>query len=377
MLADALVLDVGRQWLTSNQCSGGAGQRGGHLDAVSTLPCEPEKTRRVHIVTCDGRTIRNEAAQSGPAVPHPVDSRAGRVLEPVHRDGDVDVVGKCVAGSHRVFVGWRQQQLAGVRLEIKLFFDVDDHRPPRDSVPRRCGQQDGGPAQWLQPDRPHPGLQRHLVGPGAGGVHQHGRRKCSDAGANLPRVACALDPGFAGARHQLHSRMPAQLQVTEVNRRDIHVVTGLVKQATRDPVVTEQRALFTRLRRIERPAAVRRRISIEHRCERKESRRISNDQHATRTEQRCSGKSGRRTFEEIAAGPRQRTDRRVAVGLDEHRGRPPGGMQSGLVFRLEQDDATARGQLGGDGGAGHACAQHDHVCVFQGTTVGDASGNRR
>jgi hypothetical protein len=308
-------------------------------------------------------------------VAHPVDSHAGGVLESIHRDGDIDVVGKCIARRHRIFVGWRQQELARVRLEIELFLDVDDHRPASAVVPGRCRNQHGRPAQRLQADRPHTGLLRNQVGPGTGGVHEHGRRKYSSARVHLPYVADALDPGLAGTRDELHTCMPALPQVTEVDRCNVHVVTGFVEQAARDPAVTEQRALVTSLGRIERSKVARDLIRIQHRLEQKNPGRVSDEQGATRTEQPRVGKSTRGLLEKMAACPGQRSNRLIAVAFEEHRRRPPGGMQSRLVLCLEQDHATTRCQFGSDGSAGHARAQHDDVCVFQGSTIGDVSGN--
>ena len=159
--------------------------------------------------------------------------------------------------------------------------------------------------------------------------------------------------------------MPPPLQVTEVDRCNVHVVTGVVKQATRDPVITEQWALITSLGRIERTVVARDWTRLEHRLEQKKPGCVRDEHGAARTEQRRIGKSSRWLLEKLSTGSRQRAHRRIAVAFEKHCRRPPGGMQSRLVFRFEQDHATTRRQFSGDGSACHARTQHDDVCVIQ------------
>ena len=139
-------------------------------------------------------------------------------------------------------------------------------------------------------------------------------------------------------------------------------------------VLAEQGATFTRCRRVERLTMANGGIRLEHRLEQENPGGIRHEHRAPRTEQWRVGKPGRWMLEELATGSRQCPHRRVAVALEEHRRRPPGGMQSGLLFPFEQQHPTTRREFGGNGRTGHARAQHDDVCVLQGNTVGDASG---
>jgi hypothetical protein len=67
--------------------------------------------------------------------------------------------------------------------------------------------------------------------------------------------------------------------------------------------------------------------------------------------------------EEFPAGARQGADMRVAVDLGEQCSRTAGAVEARLRFALQQDHATAPGEIGRDTSAGDAGPDDDDIAI--------------
>jgi hypothetical protein len=95
-----------------------------------------------------------------------------------------------------------------------------------------------------------------------------------------------------------------------------------------------------------------------------------NEQGASRRQQRMLGKPCGRALQEGAAGHGQGADLRGSVAFGKQGGRSPGRVIARLRFTFEHDDATAGGEMPGNGCAGNAAADDEEVGLFRWRKLG-------
>ena len=76
--------------------------------------------------------VVHEAAQSGPTAGQTTDLQVGGVLDTVYTDGDVDLVGLCIAGGGGCLVGGGGEDASGVGLEVPAATQFERQRPATD-----------------------------------------------------------------------------------------------------------------------------------------------------------------------------------------------------------------------------------------------------
>ncbi len=266
---------------------------------------------------------------------------------------------------HRVGVGRRAQQLAGVGLEVPLLVDVDGCRPGRGLHARWHGEGEGRAPARLQADGRHAGQARQLVGPGTGGVHYRACAQHFPTGQrDGPAAWGALQRGDFGIRAQHGAAPPRAAQVALVQRMHVDVGGiglqhagghGLGPQAGQQGqqlVAREQTHGRVALARV-----------FEGCMQRRQLLRPRHIGHAARGEDGGVPELRRRRVVEGAAGTRQGLNVGRAVSGAVERRRAAGSVVAGLGFALQQQHAPRRSQFPGYGRTGNARADDHEVAI--------------
>lgn len=222
----------------------------------------------------------------------------------------------------------------------------------------RPGEGEGGAAARLQAHGPHAAQFGGVVGPGAGGVHQHARPQRLAAGQRQgPGAVLERGGNEFGvvAQHRALARHAAQealVQGMHVDIAGVRLLDSAAQLVRPQAGHARQRLFGVDQRDVGRLAAefvvdLSQQILLVGR---------GDVQHAARAQQGMLAETLRRMFVEIAAGAGQRLDLGGAVGLHEHGGRAAGGVVAGLGFALQHHDGGGRAQAVGHGCAGDAGA---------------------
>jgi hypothetical protein len=343
------------------------GRRG--LDAVAALRRRPEEAGQLGIGAAHQVAVGHEGAQPRPNAGGAADRERGHALDPVYGGGDVEFLGLHVVRRHRVGVGRRAEQHAGVGLEVPVFLDAGRQRPGGAGHAFGRREDEGRAALGLQADRSRAGERADRVGPGACGVQHQRRLERVRSGLHLPHVALAAKRGDRRIEQQRAAGAADAAKKSLVDGVHVHVGrVGLVDGADH-LLAAQHRHEGAGLGRIEQAAA--RRDRLQHRPVFMQRRLLAVARHhhgAARAEQRVFGESFGRLLEEGAAGHREGAHLRRAVALHEERGRAAGGMEARLRLLLDEQHLQVRreeearrraGDAGADddavGGAGHAC----------------------
>src|SRR5690606_37722986 len=172
---DAERLERLRHPAVDDESGGKAGGSRRALDAVATLPCEPEEALRSRIEADHLRPVGAERPETAPGVLDPGHLHGRGLLEGVNAGCQRHVIGEGIVRLDRGLVGRRDQDPARVGLEVEVLADLAEDRPLAriDAVGRR---QDGDAApERREPHLLPPGEGRAFVRPRPGGVHHDGR----------------------------------------------------------------------------------------------------------------------------------------------------------------------------------------------------------
>jgi hypothetical protein len=155
--------------------SGSGSPRASAAHAVAALCRDPEEAGHAGLEAADQVAVGHEGAQAGPGARGAADGERGRLLDAVHCDGDVHLLGLHVLRLDRVGIGRRAQQHAGVGLDVPAFVGAEHHRPVRHALAFGRSEDEGGAPARLDAQRRHAGHAGDGVDPCAGGVENHGR----------------------------------------------------------------------------------------------------------------------------------------------------------------------------------------------------------
>ncbi|MCY1432879.1 hypothetical protein D9M71_488880 [compost metagenome] len=289
----------------------------------------------------------------------------------VDAEGDIQLLGLHVVGLHRVGVGRRTQQHAGVGLHVEGFVQAHQVRPLVHIHALRRGEDEGGAALGLQAQGANAGERGELVAPGAGGVDQHRRLEIALAGDDQPLLALALDASHFAAELHLPAVATDAAQVSLVQGVGVDVGGAGIEHGALDLVAAQYRHQRAGFVGAEHPhvgdvfeGAVELALQLFG---------VAAEVHhhlAARREQRMFAEAFRRCVEEGAAGGGQGAYLGRAVGHGIERGRAPGGVVAGVLLALQyQHPPVARQPVTG-GGAGDPGTDDDEVGLIHGKASG-------
>jgi hypothetical protein len=137
------------------QCGAGLAHGGRGLDAVAALRRHPEEAGRTGLEAADQVAVGHEGAQAGPGARGAADGQRGRLLDAVHGDGDVHLLGLDVLRLDRVGIGRRAEQHAGVGLDVPALVGTEHHGPVRHALALGRREDEGRAAARLDAQRRH------------------------------------------------------------------------------------------------------------------------------------------------------------------------------------------------------------------------------
>ncbi len=267
-----------------------------------------------------------------------------------------------------MLVGRRQQQEAGVGLEIERFIDIDRGRPGRGRggvCLRHVDQHRRAPPRF-EAHRRHAREPGDLVAPGAGGIDHDGGRQRAGRGVDEP--ATLVEPQAPDGMIEAHlGAVGARLtQETLVQRIDLDVGrTGVDNGA---PEVAGQEH-WEALPGLAAGEFERRGGNVGAGAERGQRRRLIGAcevERVARHDERHFREPRGRIEKERPAGPRERADDCVAIKRGIKRGGAAGGVHAGMLLGLEHGNPAVAREGRGDRRACHASADDDEVEFVQG-----------
>jgi hypothetical protein len=361
---EAVACDARRQRVAAHQRRAGFAHRGRGLDPVAALRGDPEEGGRLRVPAADQVAVGHERAQAGPGARGTADAERGHRLDPVDRQRDVEFFGLHVVRVHRVHVGGRAEEHAGIGLDVPVFRDAGRHRPRGRGRVRRRGEDEGGTALGLQADARGTGDGTDRIRPGTRGV-DHDRR-LARLPARFDRPDRPVPPQCADLRvvHDLAAMRAHAAQEALVDGMHVHVGSIRFVDGAQHAIGAQHRREFERLRRVEQAATRRDRpqdvpVALQLRF-----LPVGGDHHrAARADQRVLAEPRGRALEERAARHGECAHLRRAVAFHEERGGAARGVVARLRLPLQQQHAAVRREEVADGRAGDAGTHHEKVGI--------------
>ncbi len=185
---DAELHEVLRQPSVADQGSTGSRQSGRGLDSVAALSRQPKKSIRAAVGTDHGQRVRGEGPEARPGARDAPHVQRGCALQALDACSHVEIIGMRIHRRAGTGIRRRDEQLSGVRLEIKFLRDIVDQGPSLDLHSGRRRYIEGGAPLGHEPERPPARSLRDRVGPRACGDEQ---RRCVKISALMSRRTSA------------------------------------------------------------------------------------------------------------------------------------------------------------------------------------------